>query len=252
VERWDARDPVSRTLDALAIGAAALFLLVPLAMIVLRGALALPSLPSVVWEAALRSVAVAVVSAVLATSAALAIALAVQRLARAPAALVEGAGYAALAVSPLVIGTGLFILIFPVASPFTLALPVTAVVNALMSLPFLLRALVPAVAETETRFGPLADSLGLRGAARLRLLLWPRLRRPLGFSAGLAAALSMGDLGVIALFASPGGGTLPLELYRLMGAYRMGDAAGAALLLLALSLAIFWLFDRGGRADARA
>jgi hypothetical protein len=106
-----------------------------------------------------------------------------------------------------VIGTGLFILLFPVASPFALALPVTALVNALMSLPFLLRALVPAVAETEARFGPLADSLGLTGAARLRLLLLPRLRRPLGFSLGLSAALSMGDLGVVALFAPPGGGT---------------------------------------------
>jgi thiamine transport system permease protein len=151
-----------------------------------------------------------------------------------------------------VIGTGLFILLFPVASPFALALPVTALVNALMSLPFLLRALVPAVAETEARFGLLADSLGLRGRDRLRLLLLPRLRRPLGFSLGLSAALSMGDLGVVALFATPGGGTLPLELYRLMGAYRMDDAAGAALLLLALSLGLFWLFDRGGRADAQA
>jgi thiamine transport system permease protein len=62
----------------------------------------------------------------------------------------------------------------------------------------------------------------------------------------------MGDLGVVALFSPPEGGTLPLELYRLMGAYRMEDAAGAALLLLILSLALFWLFDRGGRTSARA
>lgn len=252
VERWDARTPSARALDAAVVTLAALFLLIPLAMIVARGAAALATLPPVVWEAALRSLVVALASSLLATSAALAIAVAVHRLGRRSAALVEGAGYAALAVSPLVIGTGLFIVLFPVADPFALALPVTAVVNALMSLPFLLRALVPAVAETETRFGPLADSLGLTGWTRLRLLLWPRLRRPLGFSAGLAAALSMGDLGVVALFAPPGGGTLPLELYRLMSAYRMGDAAGAALLLLILSLAIFWAFDRGGRADADA
>lgn len=252
VERWDARGPGARAGDALLIGAAAVFLFLPLAMIVLRGMPALASLPPAVWEAAIRSLAVALASAVLATGAALAIALAVQRLARAPAALVEGAGYAALAVSPLVIGTGLFILLFPVADPFALALPVTALVNALMSLPFLLRALVPAVAETEARFGRLADSLGLDGAARLRVLLLPRLRRPLGFSLGLSAALSMGDLGVVALFAPPGGGTLPLELYRLMGAYRMEDAAGAALLLLILSLGLFWLFDRGGRGRAHA
>jgi len=35
-----------------------------------------------------------------------------------------------------------------------------------------------------------------------------------------------------------------------MGAYRSDDAAGAAVLLLGLSLLIFWAFDRGGRAHA--
>ena len=92
----------------------------------------------------------------------------------------------------------------------------------------------------------------MRGLTRLRLVTLPRLRRPLGFAAGLAAAMSMGDLGVIALFADPGHATLPLQLYRLMAAYKMGDAAGAAVLLMALSLMLFWLFDRGGRVDADA
>ena len=88
------------------------------------------------------------------------------------------------------------------------------------------------------------------GLARLRIVTLPRLRRPLGFAAGLTAALSMGDLGVIALFADEDHATLPMQLYRLMGAYRTEDAAGAALLLLLLSLGIFWLFDKGGRGDA--
>jgi thiamine transport system permease protein len=37
-----------------------------------------------------------------------------------------------------------------------------------------------------------------------------------------------------------------------MGAYRMEQAAGAALLLLILSFGLFWIFDRGGRANADA
>jgi thiamine transport system permease protein len=89
----------------------------------------------------------------------------------------------------------------------------------------------------------------MTGTARLRWLILPRLRRPLGFAAGLTAALSMGDLGVIVLFADPERATLPLQILRLMGAYRMEAAAGAALLLLALSLMLFWLFDQGGRHD---
>ena len=131
-----------------------------------------------------------------------------------------------------------------------MALPVTGLVNALAALPFVLRALVPAVEQAEAGYGRLALSLGLSGPNYLRHVLLPRLRRPLGFGAGLAAALSMGDLGVITLFAAPQQGTLPLEMYRLMGSYRTDDAQGAALLLLVLSLAIFWIFDRGGRVNA--
>ena len=62
--------------------------------------------------------------------------------------------------------------------------------------------------------------------------------------------MSMGDLGVITLFAAPQAGTLPLEMFRLMGAYRTDDAEAAALVLLMLSLLLFWIFDRGGRVNA--
>jgi thiamine transport system permease protein len=62
----------------------------------------------------------------------------------------------------------------------------------------------------------------------------------------------MGDLGVITLFADPDTATLPLQIYRLMAAYRMEDAAAGSLLLLLLSLGLFWLFDRGGRGFARS
>jgi len=148
------------------------------------------------------------------------------------------------------LGTGLFVMIHPIADPGKLALPVTALVNAMVTLPFALRAIVPACRTIETDYGRLATSLNLFGWNRLRLLVLPRLRRPLFFSAGLAAALSMGDLGVIALFADPDGATLPLQIYRLMGSYRMDEAAGASVLLLVLSFSLFWVFDRWVRDAA--
>ncbi len=249
VKRWDAATPLLRAQDALLIGLATLFLVLPLAMIALNGLAALATLPGSVWLATLRSMAVALISMLLTLGLALPIAaLAVRRRAR----IVEVLATLTIAASPLVVGTGLFILLFPVVDPGRVALAVTALVNAAMALPFALRAIVPALTAIEADFGHLADGLGMSGSTRLRRLWLPRLRRPLGFSAGLAAALSMGDLGVIAMFASPEGGTLPLALYRLMGAYRMDDAAGAALVLLAVSLALFWVFDRGGRIDADA
>jgi thiamine transport system permease protein len=155
-----------------------------------------------------------------------------------------------LAASPFVVGTGLFILLHPVADPFALALPVTAAVNAAMALPFVLRALLPALAEARRIDGRLADSLGMAGFARFRLAVWPRLRPAAGLAAGLAAALSMGDLGVIALFAPPELATLPLLMQRLMAAYRADAAAGTALVLVGLTFLVFAAFDRWGRGRA--
>ena len=248
-KRWDADDAPRRFLDCLFIAAAALFLIAPMAAVFMRGATSLAGLPDVVWTSAGRSLLVAALSTTLVVSAGLLMSIAATRL-RSGAAWIESAGLLAIAASPLVVGTGLFVIVFPFIEPSRLALPVTALVNAVVTLPFALRALIPAVRDAETSFGPLADSLNLTGLARLRLLILPRIRRPLGFSAGLAAALSMGDLGVIALFADPESATLPLQLYRLMGAYRMDDAAGASLLLLSLSFALFWACDWGGRRGA--
>jgi len=220
-------------------------------MIVLRGVPGLVALPDPVFAALARSLVVALVSAVLCLLLTVPLAILGHRLRRL-GGIAEAIGYLAIAASPLVVGTGLFILLYPITNPVALALPITALVNAVMALPFALRAIAPAVAQIEADFGRLASSLGLTGWARLRVLILPRLRRPLGFAAGLSAALSMGDLGVIALFADPDRATLPLQIYRLMASYRMQDAAAAAVLLLLCSLALFWLFDRGGRLNADA
>jgi thiamine transport system permease protein len=249
VERWDAGSLLLRLQDAGLISLAALFLLIPLGLVVADGAPGLFALPAPVWLSALRSLGVALASAALCGAMALSLALARTASGR---AVFDLAGMLPLVASPLVLGTGLFLLINPVADPAALALPVTALVNAAMAMPFALRALQPALDRIEVTYGRLADSLGLTGWARLRILILPRLRGPLGFALGLAAALSMGDLGVISIFSGPGGGTLPLQVYRLMGAYRMAQAAGAALLLLMLSFGLFWVFDRGGRGDADA
>ncbi|MGR3502433.1 thiamine/thiamine pyrophosphate ABC transporter permease ThiP [Pseudaestuariivita sp.] len=229
-----------RWLDALWIVLAAAFLLVPLGVVFARGIGGMLSLPPEVWHAAGHSLTVAL------GSTALTLALALCLLGR----LGEGVSLLGIAISPLVLGTGLFVLLQPFVRPFDFALVVTAGVNALMALPFVLRILRPEAEQITADFTRLSQGLGLTRRAWWRWVMLPRLRRPLGFSAGLTAALTMGDLGVIALFADPDRATLPLMMYRLMGSYRMEDAAAAAVLLLMLSLGLFWLCDRGGRARA--
>lgn len=247
VRRWDSTGLGPRLADSLAMGFAALFLALPMGAVLVRGLPALPDLPASAYAAALRSLGVVAGATALALVLALPIALAIglsDRPRRARAS--DAAAALVLAASPLVTGTGLFLILTRVTNPVPLALAVTAVVNALMALPFLLRALIPAI-EQARRFDALADSLAMTGFARFRLVILPRLARPLGFGLGLTAAMTMGDLGVVTLFADPDRATLPMVLYGLMGAYRTDQAAAAALLLVVLSLGLFWIFDRGGR-----
>lgn len=248
VTRHDGGHMLLRLQDGLAIGLAALFVLSPVATVIAGGLPHVIGLPDAVWRAAARSVAVSMGATLLCLTLALALAHAALRLRR--GAWVEAAGMLSLAASPLVTGTGLFILLRPVVRPADAALAVTLAVNAIAALPFALRAILPALRDLEASHGRLSRALGLGGLTRLRIVTLPRLRGPIGFAAGLTAAFSMGDLGVIALFASETTETLPLQLYRLMGAYRMDDAAGAAVVLLALSFGAFWIFDRGGRSHA--
>ncbi|MDH2327943.1 thiamine/thiamine pyrophosphate ABC transporter permease ThiP [Cereibacter sp. SYSU M97828] len=232
-----------RVADASTLLAATLFVALPLLMVAQRGLPGVASLPMGVWAAAGRSLVVALASTALTVAAALALALARRRWAELAATL-------PLAASSLVLGTGLFLAIHPFAAPERLALPVTMLVNAVLALPFAYRILAPAAARIEADYGRLADSLAMQGWARLRWLILPRLAQPLGFAAGVSAALSMGDLGVIALFAGQGGATLPLMVQQLMGAYRMEQAGAAALLLVVLSFGLFWSFDAWGRRAA--
>ena len=226
---------------------AVMFLLAPLTAILWRGLSGLDAMPPSVWQAARASVMIALMSTLLVMVLSLLLAhLALTR------PMVEVISLLGIALSPLVIGTGLFLLIHPFSRPDQWAYGVTMLANALAALPFALRAIVPALRAIDRDYGALAAGLGLTGWARLRLLVLPRLRRPLGFAAGLTAALSVGDLGVIALFADPERATLPLQILRLMGAYRMEAAAGASLVLVVLSLGLFWLFDQAGRRDVDA
>ena len=236
--------------DGLAIALAAAFLLLPLGAVVARGLPGLLSLPPTVWEALGRSVAVALISGTVTVAAALALALAVAggKFAR----VLDAVAVLPLATSGLVLGVGLFVIVQPLMIPSRAALPVTVAVNAALTLPFVYRLLLPQARDMLADYGRLADALGLRGWARLRWLVVPRLARPLGLGAGISVAFSMGDLGVIALFAGDQGATLPLVVQRLMGAYRMYQAMGAALLLVGVSFALFWALDIWGRRHATA
>ncbi len=228
-----------RGFDAAIITIAALFLSAPLVAVLLRGAPGVVDLPPSVWRAAALSVTLSVVVAALVVIMAGGIALAALRF-----PLLEITALPGLALSPLVLGTGLFLLVYPRLSPEALALPATVLANTLAALPFALRLILPRLQQAVADHGRLAASLGLSRGIWFARILWPALRPAIGLAAGVAAALAMGDLGVIALFADADRATLPLQVMRLMGSYRSDAAAAAALVLVAISLTLFWACER--------
>ncbi|WOX47689.1 thiamine/thiamine pyrophosphate ABC transporter permease [Aeromonas sp. XH] len=164
---------------------------------------------------------------------------------RRAAALWEASGSMILMIPAVVLSTGLFILFMPFTDVFALGPWLVVLVNALMALPYVLRTLSAPMQLVVRQYDRLADSLGVRGLHRLRLVEWPLLRRPLALAMALSMILSLGDLGAIAMFGSQTLTTLPWLLYQQLGSYRLTEAAATALLLLTLCFSLFWLVERG-------
>lgn len=252
VDRWDVNSGVPRFVDGTLLIMAAAFLLAPLCEIFFGGAPNLFDLGGSVWWAAVRSLLVAAGATLLAICLSLSIGLLIVDLPTGRAKLADMFAMLSLVASPLVLGTGVFLLTRHFADPVTIALPVTALVNAATAMPFCLRVLRPDLAAIRADYGRLAESLNITGVTLLRMVVLPRLRRPLCFAAGLAAALSIGDLGVVTLFSDPAQATLPMQVYALASAYKTDQAAGASLLLIALAFASFRLLDQWGHHDVDA
>ncbi|WP_038000520.1 ABC transporter permease subunit [Sulfurovum sp. AR] len=159
--------------------------------------------------------------------------------------IVSFSGNLYLAVPSLIMGLGFFLLSqtyeAPIAVWSTIAL-LTA--NVLMSLPFALAILAPVMQKTGQRYDKLVFSLNLSSLQRWVYCEYPYLKSSIGYVFALSFCFSLGDLGIIALFGSDDFLTLPWYLYQLMGSYRTSDAAGVALILLAITLCVFILLPR--------
>ncbi len=152
-------------------------------------------------------------------------------------------GMMILAVPTLVLAVGLFLLLrqFDVTTPYLFVLVVLC--NALMSMPFALRILTQPFYHNMTYYEKLCQSLGVRGFARLRLIEWQNLQRPIKSAFALATALSLGDFTVIALFGNENFTSLPRLLYQQLGNYHSQEAAVTAFILLAFCAVIFYLVE---------
>lgn len=243
VRRFDGKRVGARLWDGAAIIFAVLLVGLPLVAITVSGLGAdLPRLLSapIFLRAATTSLAIAAFSATLVVLCCFAIigarqAVGSKRHAAQPLRLLSatlGAGSSlVLLVPPVVLGSGWFLLLRPFGDVSFYAPVLVALINMLMALPLAMRVLEPAFTSHFLRTSRLSASLGLQGLTRLWFADLPVLRRPLLMAFSFAMALSLGDLGAVALFGSENFITLPWLVYSNMGSYRTNDAAGYAFIL---------------------
>jgi thiamine transport system permease protein len=159
--------------------------------------------------------------------------------------LIGIAGLAGVIASPMAIGAGIMLGLAGRVDLTAIAPIGVIAMNALLTLPFTVGVLRPAIARNNAQYDRLCAGLGLSGWNRFRVVDWPMLRRAIGLACGLASAAAMGDLTAIALFGNQRLTNLTLLLYDQIAAYHLDSASGTALILLALCLLVFAGIERG-------
>lgn len=264
--RFDGNGLATRLWDGTFVILAVLFLCLPLASILFAGLKAdfsrLLTTPAF-WKAAWTSVWIAFLAGLISLTAAIFIINARAALADGHKPGIAARGFSALLASlsslvllvpPVVIGTGWFLLLRPYEDVASFAPLLVLMINALTALPFVMRVLSPAFATHRQRTARQAANLGISGRARLRLIDLPVLIAPMATAFSFAMALSLGDLGAVALFGSQDLVTLPWLVYSRLGSYRTADADGFALILALLCLALTvagTMGQRGRKVDGR-
>lgn len=250
--RRDGEGRFAMVLDSAVIGFAAIAVLSPFAVVLFDG-LTGPFVRVVAdgrtWQAAYLSLKIGLAAGSLAVFLGWMMILTIRRWATNPtmrpvAEALETAGSVILVVPPFVLGAGLFVALSAYFDIFYIGPILVVLINAMMGIPFVLRIIGPSARLAQERQGRLTDSLRISGWNRFLLIDWPMLRTRFGLALALCTALAVGDMGIIALFASPATETLPLLLYRLIGAYRLDEAAVVALVLVSLSFSLFLVIER--------
>ena len=243
-------NPVGKAIDAFLLAGVMCLAVAPVFSVIFKG-VSNHMVSIFLWpsfqRALLATLGVAVTSGILATGVALLMAASRVRLGPTGQWSFDLAVSLYLAVSAIVLGTGAFILLRGIVDVFLLAPVLVLMANMLVALPFAYRVVQGKMALLAKTQDKLCLSLDVRGWRRFRLVTLPAMAPEIGFAAGLSAALSVGDLTVIALFGSQQFQTLPWLLYQMMARYRTGDAAALALILLLITILIFVGFALGAR-----
>jgi thiamine transport system permease protein len=260
----DALRPVrtgrDRLVVGLGLGVVAIFLGLPLAVLVERSlevsggygldayrSLGHPTsvLLAAPWEAVVNSVVYA--------TAATAIAIVVGSLAAFAVAedrgsrLLDGLVLLPLGVSAVMLGLGFLIAFDSAPLDFRAAPWIVPVAQSLVAIPFVVRIVVPTLRSIDPRQREAAALLGASPGRVRREIDLPIVSRGLAVAAGFAFAISLGEFGATVFLARPDHPTLPVAIFRFLGRpgeENVSQAYALAVVLMVVTVVAVLVVDR--------
>ena len=197
------------------------------------------------WEAVLNSIVYAAVATAIAVvvGGLAAFAIAGRRGAR----VLDGLLMLPLGASAVMLGFGFVIAFDRWPVDFRSAPWIVPVVQALVALPFVVRAVAPTLRAIDERQREAAALLGASpGRVRSEIDL-PIVGRALAVAAGFAFAISLGEFGATVFLARPDNPTLPVAIFRFLGRPGELNAAQAyalAVILMGVTVISVFLVER--------
>ncbi|MCZ7588813.1 MAG: ABC transporter permease subunit [Gaiella sp.] len=119
--------------------------------------------------------------------------------------------------------------------------------QSLVALPFVVRALVPALRAVDARLREAAAVLGAAPAQVRREIELPLLARPLAVAAGLAFAVALGEFGATVFVVRADWPTVPVAIFRFLGRPgedNVGTAMALCVVLMGLVVAVALVSER--------
>ncbi|OZG72395.1 thiamine/thiamine pyrophosphate ABC transporter permease ThiP [Hahella sp. CCB-MM4] len=155
----------------------------------------------------------------------------------------DGLASHTLVVPAMVLSVGLFVFCLPRIDIDYWGFTLVFLVNALVSVPYALTQLKPALASYDQQYWPIIQTLKL-GFRQRAYAEWKFIRPVLLTAASFVSVLVMGDVAIYSIFGNQDFVTLPWLIYGYASTYRIAEAAVASLLLLGISIILVLTLER--------
>ena len=147
-----------------------------------------------------------------------------------------------LAVSSVILGLGYYLL-SNIAGNLSINRLLIVSAHAIITLPFILRAVMPALRNMRQSYSSAALSLGARPVRVFFSIELPLLKNAIISGSVFAIAISLGEINATLILADEQTITIPLLLYRLIGSYNFYAACAVGTLLVAMCILLFSVFE---------